>query len=286
MIVLERDAYKAGYIGDYEKAVEKVQKIIDDFCSDESEKGWYLQIMARYKYFDSKIESNSLQKSAFLKNHELLKPKEGITYKKINFINENRINRIKNYINGYDNYQDLMISVDGFLSDLEFGTDSEKFESALKEFGIMIGFLSERPDKEFKTGPDNLWCGVDNKYFIFECKSEVDGDRQEINKSEAGQMNTHCGWFKEIYGDADVKKILIIPTKNLASNASFTHDVQIIRKGKLKLLKSNVKSFFKEFSKYELQSLTDEKLQEFINSHSLDLPSIWNIYSEPFYKKK
>ncbi|XJR86508.1 DEAD/DEAH box helicase [Elizabethkingia anophelis] len=286
ILVLERDAYFAGYTGNYEKACEKIQKIIDDFCIDESEKGWYLQIKARYQYFTSKIESNNLQKSAFFKNHELLKPKEGITYKKINFINEDRINRIKNYIANFDNYQDLMISLEGVLSDLEFGTNSEKFESALRELGIMLGFLSERPDKEFKTGPDNLWCGVGNKYFIFECKSEVDPGRLEINKSEASQMNSHCGWFQEIYNDADVNRILIIPTKNLAFNANFTHDVKILRKGKLRSLRNNVKSFFKEFSNYELQSLTDLKINSFLDSHRLDLNSLWLEYSEPFYRKK
>lgn len=286
MLVLERDAYLAGYIGNYEKACEKIQKIIDDFCMDESEKGWYLQIKARYQYFTSKVESNNLQKSAFFKNHELLKPKEGITYKKINFINEDRIGRIKDYISNFDNYQDLMISVEGVLSDLEFGTNSEKFESALRELGLMLGFLSERPDKEFKTGPDNLWCGVGNKYFIFECKSEVDGGRQEINKSEASQMNSHCGWFHDIYGDAVVKRILIIPTKNLAFNANFTHDVEILRKGKLRFLRNNVKSFFKEFSNYDLQSLTDLKINSFLDSNKLDLNSLWTEYSEAYYKKK
>lgn len=286
MLVLERDAYLAGFIGDYERAASKIQKIVDDFCFDDSERGWYLQIMARYKYFTSKVESNNLQKSAFLKNHELLKPKEGITYKKINFINEDRIVRIKNYLSDFESYQDLMISVDGVLSDLEFGTDSDKFEAAFRELGLMLGFLSERPDKEFKTGPDNLWCGVGNKYFIFECKSEVDGGRQEINKSEASQMNSHCGWFQDIYGDAVVKRILIIPTKNLAFNANFTHDVEILRKGKLRFLRTNVKSFFKEFSNYDLQSLTDLKINSFLDSHKLDLNSLWTEYSETYYKKK
>ncbi|WP_228458780.1 hypothetical protein [Chryseobacterium bernardetii] len=216
----------------------------------------------------------------------MLKPKEGITYKKISFINEDRIGRIKDYISNFDSYQDLMISVEGVLSDLEFGTNSEKFESALRELGLMLGFLSERPDREFKTGPDNLWCGVGNKYFIFECKSEVDGNRQEINKSEASQMNSHCGWFQDIYNDADVKRILIIPAKNLAFNANFTHDVKILRKGKLRFLRTNVKSFFKEFSNYDLQSLTDLKINSFLDSHKLDLNSLWTEYSESYYKKK
>src|SRR5690606_35701681 len=118
-----------------------------------------------------------------------------------------------------------------------------------------------------KKGPDNLWCCGSNQYFIFECKSEVNIDRQEINKQEVGQMNTHCGWFENQYGDSSVKRIMIIPTRNLSYHADFTHEVEIMKRGTLKTLRNNVKSFFKEFSKYELDSLTDIKIQEFIDTH-------------------
>ncbi len=115
-----------------------------------------------------------------------------------------------------------MLSVDNILSDLSFGIPSDKFERALKEVGLMLGFLSQRPDKEFKKGPDNLWCGVDNKYLIFECKSEVDEKREEISKQEAGQMNSHCAWFKKEYQETAFKPILIIPTKTLSYHGDFT----------------------------------------------------------------
>lgn len=284
--VLERKAAVSNYSGDYEKACESIQNIIDNYCNDDSERGWYLQILARYKYLNSKVDSNALQKSAFLKNNELLKPKEGITYKKLEYINENRTQRIMQYFKSYSNYQDLMLNVEGVLGDLEFGTSAEKFESALKEIGLMLGFLSERPDKEFKKGPDNLWCGVGSQYFIFECKSEVNIERQEINKHEAGQMNTHCAWFEGQYGQSIVKRILIIPTKNLSYHGDFTHEVEIMRRNTLKNLRQNTKSFFKEFSKYDIQSMTDETIQAFLNTHKLDIESLKTLYSETYYKKQ
>ena len=285
-LVLERKAAVSNYAGDFENACEFIQKIIDNYCNDDSERGWYLQILARYKYLNSKVESNALQKAAFLKNNELLKPKEGINYKKLEYINENRIQRILHYLSTYSNYQDLMLNVEGVLGDLEFGTSAEKFESAFKELGLMLGFLSERPDKEFKKGPDNLWCGVSNQYFIFECKNEVNIDRKEINKHEAGQMNTHCAWFEGQYGHSAVKRILIIPTKNLSYHGDFTHEVEIMRRDSLKHLRLNVKSFFKEFSKYEIQSMTDDTINGFLNTHKLDIDSLNTLYSEKYYKKQ
>jgi replicative superfamily II helicase len=284
VLALERKASEQNYVGNFEGACEIVQEIIDHHCEEKSEVGWYLQVKARYMYLQSKVDSNTLQKSAFLRNNELLKPNEGITYTKLNFINENRIRRILDWIRKHKDFQELMLSVDGVLSDLQFGTASEKFESALKEAGLMIGFLSERPDKEFKKGPDNLWCGVSNQYFIFECKTEIKADRKEISKSEAGQMNTHCGWFQNQYNDSPVKRILVIPTKTLSHQADFTHNVEIMRKGKLKTLRSNIKAFFKEFNKFEIDSLSDETIQQFLNTHSLDIESLKNHYTESYRK--
>jgi hypothetical protein len=118
---------------------------------------------------------------------------------------------------------------------------------------------------------------------MFECKSEVDIKREEINKHEAGQMNTHCGWFESQYGKIDAKRILIIPTKKLSYHANFTHEVEIMRRGKLKDLRHNVKAFFKEFSIYEISSISDTKIQEAINTHKLDIDSLKTLYSEGYY---
>jgi hypothetical protein len=276
----EYKAEGANYLSDFETASQIMQKLIDTLVNDQLEKGWYLQILARYQYPLSKSVSNGIQKSAFLKNRQMLKPKEGISYKKLEYINENRIHRIKEWLGAYSSYQDVIIEIDGIFSDLEFGVESDKFEKAMQEVGEMLGFLSERPDKEYKKGPDNLWCGVDNHYFLFECKSEVNPDRTAINKQEAGQMSSHCGWFEKEYGKVTVTNILIIPTKYVSYNANFTHKVSIMRKGKLKSLKVNIKSFFMELKDYNIHEISDRKLQEFINNHKLDINSLKTEYGE------
>ncbi|MDZ7719420.1 MAG: hypothetical protein U5K72_11445 [Balneolaceae bacterium] len=86
----------------------------------------------------------------------MLKPKEGVSYKKVEFIDQNRILNIKKWIQQFESYSDLMIAVNGLFADLSFGMPAEKFESALKELGMALGLISEIPYKKKKTGPDNL----------------------------------------------------------------------------------------------------------------------------------
>ncbi|MCZ5415544.1 hypothetical protein O5553_29375, partial [Escherichia coli] len=78
----------------------------------------YLQLQARYKYSISKIESNKIQKSAFQRNCNLLKPKDGVIYKKIDNINATRANRINKWVSAHTDYQSLMISVDSILQNI------------------------------------------------------------------------------------------------------------------------------------------------------------------------
>jgi replicative superfamily II helicase len=280
----EYSAEKFFNSGDFDRACKIGQELCDRFIGNQLERGWYLQQLARFKYRTSKTESNQLQKSAFQNNTQLLKPREGIHYAKIEFINENRVTRIREWMSQFRNYSEMMISVDGTLQNLSFGMPAEKFESALKELGQAIGFLSQRPDKEIKKGPDNLWCGVENQYFLMECKNEVAETRSEISKHEAGQMNSHSAWFESVYGKAACKRILIIHTKVLSYYADFTHSVEIMRKGKLRDLKNNVKNFFKEFSQYVWQDVSERKMQELIDAHELDIGSLKSKYSEQYRK--
>ena len=285
-LLKERQAEQFFSEGEYGRAISTMQKLIDELVVDDTEKGWYLQQLARYTYPTSVAKSIEIQKSAFKKNSQLLKPSSGIDYTKISYIHQNRLNNIRAYMRRFSNYSELSLAVDAILENLSFGTEATKFESALKDIGELLGYISQRPDKEIRKGPDNLWCGSNNYYLLFECKSEVSETRQEITKHEAGQMNNHCAWFEDQYGqDAKADRFMIIPTKNLSYEGDFTHDVRIIRRNRLKSLKDQIKGFVKELKPYSLDELSDTTLQELLALHHLNIEDFSAQYSEEYYHK-
>lgn len=280
---IEREIEKSFYSGEVEKACDKLQSYIDDYCSDPLEKGWYLQQLARFYYIYDRKKANDLQVVAFKSNNQLFKPKQGILYKKISYINENRMSRVREFISSYENYEQLQISIDEVLDNLSFGIKADKFENSLKLVGLLLGFISQRPDKEIRKGPDNLWCGDNNNYVMFECKNEVEESRKEINKHEVGQMNNHCAWFESEYvGINNVTRILIIPTRTVSYYGHFTHDVKIMRRGKLRLLKLNIKKFIKELHPYVLSEISDQTLYELLSNSDLNLSDFNNLYVENY----
>lgn len=285
-LLKERQAEQLFCEGEYGKAASSMQKLIDKLNVDDTEKGWYLQQLARYTYPTSVARSIEIQKSAFKKNSQLLKPSAGIDYTKISYIHQDRLNNIKTYICNFSNYSELSLYVNEKLDNLSFGVEATKFESALKDIGELLGYVSQRPDKEIRKGPDNLWCGSNNHYLLFECKSEVSETRQEITKHEAGQMNNHCAWFEDQYGqNANVDRFMIIPIKTLSYEGDFTHDVRIIRRNKLNSLKNQIKGFIRELNSYSLDELSDTTLQELLALHRLNIEDFSTQYSEEYYHK-
>ena len=279
-LFLEYEAEIAYSLGEYSKAVEKMQKLLDGL-SDQGDRGWFQQFLARYKYNLSEIESITLQHSAFKLNQELLKPKDGINYSKINAINDNRIQRIKLWINKFENYSELGLDLDKILDNLSFGELADRFEASLKTVGEILGFLSQRPDKELGKGPDNLWCIGANQYILFECKNEVDDRRSQINKTEVSQMNTSFHWFEQEYPEAQVTCIMIIPTRYTSPAGYFGPNVLIMKPAKLNTFKKNIKSFFKELNNHDLKNVSEKKIQELLNYYKFDIANFEVSFTEP-----
>lgn len=272
----EREAYEAIIIRNYDLAA-KIYQEIADLCTEETEKGWYLQEKARVLYHISHTDSNRTQVSAFKKNNQLLKPQSGIVYNKLRYpLDYSRNTRILQEFNKYQNYDELSVQVEDILSNMSFGVEAEKAESAFFRMGQLLGYICQRPDKEVRKGPDVLWCVSDRKYILFECKTEVSVGRKAISKTEAGQMEEHCAWFEEEYPQEVFLPLLIIPTEKLADDAYFSHDVKILEKKALGAFRDRLRAFFREFKDYSFGGLTAEFVNEKLVAHKLHNDVFWD----------
>lgn len=268
------------YEEDYEGAQKILQGIIDNQVEIVTDKGWYLQEMARYIYPLSKTRSNELQVAAHKHNRYLLKPKDGMIISKVNTVSQKRIENIINFVKEFGSFDELLLAIDEILGNLRFKVKSDSFEKALNDLARSLGFDGQRPDKEWKAGPDNLWGLRDNEYLLFECKSEVLIDRAEIYKEETGQMNNALAWFRKNYLGVKVKSIMIIPTKTVSRAAGFSESVQIMREQKLKKLRTNVRAFFNEFRNLDFGNLSENKIQVFLDSHQISVTNLIDDYCE------
>ncbi len=263
--------------GDYSNAVLNLQSLLDNGLAKAADKGWYLQEMARYNYRSRRPESQKLQIAAYKSDRLLLRPPVGVTVAKITTVSQGRMERIIKWIGQYESYQELDTAPSDMLGWLAFGTKADKFEQALNELSFALGFVGERPDKEWKEGPDNLWALDDIQYILWECKSEVNISRAEINKGEASQMNSSCAWFEKHYPGSSAKYIIVHPSNYVPSATAFTHNVEVIRAQELKHLVQMVREFYKSFETQNFHDLSPVHIQELVDAHNLSTPAVLSI---------
>ena len=196
-------------------------------------------------------------------------------YKKTGFIQTSSIEQIIRKIQSFNEYFEFKIEVERILSCLIIGVSANKFEKAVQDLGSLLGFESTRPDKQFKSGPDNLWHYSNKHYLLIECKSEKMQNSVEITKDEIGQMSNHIAWFKDHYGkDVPVKYIFIHPVSNMSKLADIDTTIYAITSESLDKLKANVRGFVQEFERTDFQSISNEQVLAALKAHKLDIGSI------------
>jgi replicative superfamily II helicase len=280
LFTAERNAETEFQRGRSDKACRILQELTDKHIQSDFEKGWYLQEIARYTYLGDKAGSNKLQIAAHQRNRFLFKPVTGMEITNISAVGHKRLEAIIEWARSFESAEELLLEVDDILGRLRFGVASDSFEAAIDELGQALGFRTQRPDKEWKQGPDNLWAMRDNQYLLIECKNQVDINRKEINKDETGQMNNSCAWFEKRYGKNKAKNILIIWTRTVGAAGGFNEPVEIMTDKSLAHLERNVRGFFRELATADLQNLSEKRLQVNLEAYQLTIDDLIARYSE------
>lgn len=70
--------------------------------------------------------------------------------------------------------------------------------------------------------------------------------------------------------------------QNLLKPSKRNNDVEVMRQKSLNKLKKNLKSFYREFSKYNIHEISDQLVHSFIEHNHLDLNSIKNNFTEKY----
>jgi hypothetical protein len=177
------------------------QQIAVNAAADPRERGWLKQQLAAYLHPVDPVRAQQQQVSALDDNPALLRPKQGIVYVRLKGRAGEQAEAAAAYMREhYATGSDLLIAVNAILDDLAFDTDPARvdpFEQAVADLGAHLGFTTQRPERDFKRGPDGLWAFGGQSYAVIECKSAVVTDY--IRKKDLDQLSGAMTWFREEY---------------------------------------------------------------------------------------
>jgi hypothetical protein len=112
----------------------------------------------------------------------------------------------------------------------------------------------------------------------------VSQGRDEISKSETGQINNSFAWFTKEYPGTEVNCVMVIPTKKLGGAAGFNMPVTVLRDNKLKKLCKSVLAFFTEFTAVDLKDLDPTSVQKWLDQHKLGTDTLIENFTEAVEK--
>ena len=259
-------------------------KIVKDKEKDTRTKGYLCQIQAEYTNKIDPTLSQEILKAGKNLSAAILSPLTGIQYQRaINTIPQAQAIRKHLDVEGFG-LNELLVYIDGVLSNLCIGSEYEKFEEALKQIGIMIGFVCSRPDKETGGyGPDNLWAIDSSKYLVIECKTE--STAQMIKKDYCNQLSGSVNWFKENYVyPNECIPIIIHPSKFVDTIASPDENMRVMTEQELACFRKNIRDFYSTLC--QNGNIGDvNKINELLRIYKLRKDDITNMYTVKFERK-
>ncbi|MFS0717127.1 helicase C-terminal domain-containing protein [Arthrobacter sp. 1P04PC] len=242
----ERRAFDLAAQQRYQEAADAQQQAINAVRDDARVRGWMRQQKAAYLHPINPVAAQKLQVQALDDNRALLKPEQGIAYIPLKGKAAEQASTAAAFLSGkYKSPDDLLIGVNSVLADLIFDASPatvEPFEQALADLGEHLGLASQRPEKDFKKGPDVLWHLGGSEYAVIEIKNNV--VTEFIRKHDVGQLSTSMSWFNSEYPQPLSAVPVMFHITNKPNRDAFPpHGTRVVTTKGLERMKSAVRAW-------------------------------------------
>lgn len=285
LTIAQRKAYDLAFIKNYNAAVSELGKVVNTISENEKLLKSYLkQCLAEYINLYDPVEAQKTLMSAASDNSRVTKPMNGISYHKLESKSMEQARICRDYLKQeFNNPNKIVIKMNGLLESLIFKPETaDIFEESLKTLARYIGFNSQRPEAEYKKGPDVLWEVGDLTYFVIECKNGA--TTNTINKHDCNQLNGSGEWFTEKYDETcNFTPILIHPSVKFEYAATPNQKTRIINIEKLKLLRDNISNFINSLA-VENKINDDRRIRESLLLHRLTADKFCENYTISYNK--
>ena len=268
------------------KAAAVLQDYVDRHKPPAEERGLLLERVAFLTFLSaSKEKAYQIQESAHRHNrYVLLPPVQGSVTPLGSF---EQADAVIGLVDTFADFHTIQLHVDEVLRNLTFGQRANTFEQALKRVGELIGADSTRPEKEYRSGPDNVWAFADGRVLVIECKSEVDVQRVEINKRELNQLLGSEAWAQERWSPRTLVPVIIIPGRMAARDAAASESCRLIREGSLRKLAAAVKDFYRQLEAAHSQAkLSRDVVDRLLTQTRLNFIGLTSTFLEPIQRYK
>jgi hypothetical protein len=121
---------------------------------------------------------------------------------------------------------------------------SNQQEEGLKRLGTFLGFHSERPEHDYRVGPDVLWLPDEALGILIESKGNKQA-KNPLGKTDHGQLLVSAEWFKREYPCRMCVRVQLHPTDK-ATESAMAQDTFVLTFNGLDQLVSAIRAVLTE----------------------------------------
>ena len=190
-----RAAFDSARANQHRKAVATLDSAIDATAEGQV-KAW---LLSRKAAFQHPMDADGAQHTLVVAHGMepgVIKPMHGTTYKRLTPATGKQATAlIANHDGRFIDPTTMKLFADQLCGDLQFKSEAAgKFEAAVNDLAWFIGIRGQRPERDYKEGPDNLWALPNGSFLVIECKNGVTSG-EGISKRDAGQLGQSVAWF-------------------------------------------------------------------------------------------
>jgi len=282
-----RQAFDYARKRQHSKAIDALQAAVRQE-PDPIVRGYLKQQLAEHTHHIDPVHAQEILLSAVDENSRVTKPIAGISYSRISApLGGQAIAAFKAIQERFIDLNQFVFFVNALAADLYWDKNrTDVFEAAVRDLGYVLGFGSQRPEKDYRDGgPDNLWAMGDLKFLVIECKSGVDLDGRDISKDHCNQLLGAFSWFKRSYDQScSATPILVHPSNRFGSDSSPSAEMRIIDSECLEKLRNAIRSYAKTIA--ALQSLDSKSVAKQLEHYGLLANNFINKYTVSFKRAR
>ena len=242
--VAQRRAFDAAEVGQFQQAVDLLQQVINTI-DDKYLRGWLTEQLATYLHEVDPTRAQKALATANIDNPAILRPAAGVPVHTLKAAAAQGEAASQFLTVTYNDGPSLVLGVRALLDRVDWDeARTDEAEAAWELLGKHLGFASDRPEKLYKTGPDNLWLLDQSLHAAFELKTGTKLTADSISKSDVDQLGGSARWVKDEYGsEVSVVPVSVHPVDRCSNLATPPDGMRVITPGKLDDLKRAVRDY-------------------------------------------
>ncbi len=274
----ERDAFRVLLDGSAVDAGRRLREALNAFDLDPATEGILLQRAASYLYAVDASEAMAVQKAARQRNHLLLRPPEGVSYRR-GSDEVTPAQRAKRWFQQFEHGNAAIADLERIRSGLVFDPEysHSAFETALADLGEVLGATARRPEQEVGQGPDVLW-ELGSFAVVLEAKNNS-ASNDGVSKADVGQLLNSKEWAVDVYGDPwVVVPVVVHPQSQFHEKANPSEDCRLISKDVLQRILDDCEKFVAKLVSLTPIERTELAFKNCLRENRLDSEALMNRF--------